>query len=221
VLALGTAAALMFWWLLNAPPRWYQPPDVNDPAVARLADDVEHRLLEELHRIRPGDDVWTLRIREEHINAWLAARMRKWLMFEHGLDWPTTLGTPQVRVRETGIDLAVPVRRGSSTRTMTLRLVPEVIGDHIALRPEAIRIGRVPMPWRGGDLDRVRAEWVQFAGRISIAESQISDVKSHSDDVAFTAEVPLAGGRSVTLIAVRTGRGTLDLTTRTSSPPSH
>ena len=76
--------AIVAWWLTWQPPHWYQVPDASSDAVARMADRAEFRLIEEFQKVRDADDAWHVRIGDEAINAWLAARLEAWLSHEHG-----------------------------------------------------------------------------------------------------------------------------------------
>lgn len=80
-----------------APPNWYAPPDVADSAARELGERVEYRLVEELQRVRPPAERWTLRLTDGQLNAWLASRLPAWWRTESGEDWPASVGAPQIR----------------------------------------------------------------------------------------------------------------------------
>ena len=92
------------YFLMRTAPDWYQPPSADDPEIADLAATVEYRIVEELQRIRDTTDPkpWTVRVREEQVNAWLVARLPEWLMHEHGESWPDDLRAPQIHIHPDG-----------------------------------------------------------------------------------------------------------------------
>lgn len=204
------------WWLSWIPPRWYQPPDAHDTAANDLAALVEHRLAEEMHKIREDDSPWRLRIRDAHINAWLATRMPRWLEHERGIEWPARLGTPQVRFDHNRLSVTVPAAfdqpnngRASRGRPMTLILTPHLRNNELHFTLTGIRVGRLPMP---GDP-------VSYVSRIAV------DRGADADDDDLTAQLiqlitgegglapalKLVDNRRVVLESLRLSRGTLEV----------
>src|SRR6185503_12670556 len=107
---LAVIAGLVLWRLTWTAPRWWAPPNPRNAQVAALADHVELRLIEEAQRIRPVEEPWTIRIRQEQVNAWLSAKLPQWiehLRRDEQLEWPQQLGTPQVKFDRDGISLGL------------------------------------------------------------------------------------------------------------------
>jgi hypothetical protein len=144
LLALGAAAAL--WQMSRVPPAWYRPPPRHDPKVAEFANQVEYRLVQEAQKIRePDHDVWTLRVREEQINAWLATRLQAWLEHE-GQRWPDQLGTPQTSIGREAISLALPLIGAARTRYVTAKITPVIENGELRLELHRVALGRVSLP---------------------------------------------------------------------------
>jgi hypothetical protein len=202
----GTGAiAIVLWALAGAAPTWYRPARVGDAVAMALADTVEHRLLEEIHRIRDGDgDAWTLRIRDHQINAWLALRLPRWLAHEHEIEWPQAMGTPQVRFRDGFIEACAPVARGkrpAARRHLTLRLRPSLSDDEkLAVEALTATIGRMPFALR---IDTALGE---HRAEAEVWRAAVADAG---------AAIPLKDGRTLRLLGLKLGEGTLDLTFRT------
>jgi len=100
--AIGlVAGALGIAWLVAArllgPPSWYAPSATTDAVAGSLGERVEYRLVEELQRVRPPAERWTVRVTDEQANAWLAARLPAWWRTETGEPWPEDLRPPQLR----------------------------------------------------------------------------------------------------------------------------
>jgi len=224
VIAAIIAIAAVLWWLSWMPPRWYQPPDAHDADAGELAALVEHRLAEELHNIRDDGAPWQIRIRESHVNAWLATRMPRWLEHERGVEWPDRLGTPQVRFDPQRVSIAVPVRRsGSSTRdrshgrTFTVTLEPTLDQSELRFALTGIRVGRLPVP---GD---PQAQLARFGPPAPDAGE--SDFAAYLRQLVHGAvgvdpTLTLVDDRQIIMTEVRVGRGVLDLTMLTTPAPN-
>lgn len=217
LVAIPLIIAFVIWRLSWMPPSWYRPAPASDAAAGRLGDLVEQRLIEEAHAIRAAAEPWGLRIREEQINAWLATRLPKWIAHEKNLDWPDTLGTPQVRLRPTGIEFAIPIGASASTggRVAVVMFEPAMTDTMLSVKATGFALGRIGL-W-GSPLDRAR----DLAADSALAEMQVFET-TVADLLGATATVEpvfqLADGRRVRLIDVQCGSGTLDLTFITEPP---
>lgn len=207
--------AATLWWLSSVPPRWYQPPDAHDAEANELAALVEHRLAEEMHRIRDDNAPWQLRIREEQINAWLATRMSRWLEHEHGMEWPSQLGTPQVRFDRETISIALPAefeqlddKKGVRARAITLTLTPYLDESEIRFKLIGIRIGRLPSP--GDPMDHV-ARLVDIRGGEGGDDLAHFFVQLVTGQIGVAPVIKLVDRRQVRLSALHLDRGVMDV----------
>lgn len=157
-------------------------------------------------------------MREEQINAWLATRLPKWIAHEKNLDWPETLGTPQVRLRTTGIEFAIPVGANASTgggRVAVVMLELAMTDSMLSVKATGFALGRIGL-W-GSPLERAR----DLAAGSALADVQVFET-TVAELLSATATVEpafqLADGRRVRLIDVQCGTGSLDLTFITEPP---
>jgi uncharacterized protein YpmS len=140
------AAGSVVWRLTWVAPAWYAPPDRADPQVAQLAQRVEYRLVEEAHRIRPPEESWSLRLRQEQINAWLAARLADWASHDQRLAWLASLDPPQVSLTAGGALLAIPIPHGDRQRIIELDIAADLVDGRVKLMVNRVAVGRVSMP---------------------------------------------------------------------------
>jgi len=200
-LAVAALAAVAFW-LAGLTPRWYQPPAANDPEAMALGETAEYRLVEEFQKIRPEDEVWRLRIPEDAINAWLGTRLPAWLE-GRGESWPEELGTPQVRIRPSGIAVTAPTSH-LGDRYAILTLTPAIQSGNFA-GTIAGRIGRLPIPLP-----------------TSLLTGDLIGMVADTDELAFLgaactsdparAAVPLVDGRIISLQSIQLDQQSLVLT---------
>ena len=216
LLLIVIVAAVAIWRLTWIAPAWYAPPAASDAQAATLADKVETRVLEEAQKIRESPaDRWTVRVRQEQINAWLCFKLRKWIEYDRGGSWPQQLGTPQVRIEPDGLSIAMPIARDAkaSARTLVARLKPRIDRGALALELDRVALGRISLP--GEPL-------ANLLETLSDAVPQATDdatLKSVLDLIAQRTQIDpvirLSDGRHVRLIDLRLGEGFIDITAQT------
>lgn len=209
-------AAIILHRLFWHPPSWYDPPSAADPAATRLAEQVEHRLAEEVHRIREPSETWRLRIRDHQINSWLAIRLPKWFERETGRIWPDAIGTPQVRFLKDIIQLVLPIHFEHRMHTFVAEVQPTFTDEQTTLTAPVTRIshGRLPLP--GDPHERIK----------SLIDERVPEHLLEDDMLALALDAlsgesvewptfTLQDGRVVEIIDFSLGSGTLDITVRT------
>ncbi len=172
---LGAALATLLlaavaWWLAGLTPGWYQPLDPNDKAALQLGETAEYRLAEELQKIRPPQEPWRLRIPEDAVNAWLASRLPQWLSGQ-GVEWPAELSPPQIRMTPSGIEVAI-ASADLGDRIGRLRVLPNIVGNQLALSSPTLRVGRLPLP--------LPMDWIR---------SSLEEAINQAEDLSFLAEL--------------------------------
>lgn len=225
ILRLATAALLLTviaagaaWKLSFMSPTWYQPPP-DVPATRDLASTVENRLVEEVHLLRPPNSTWTVRLRQEQINAWLATRLRQWVEHQQDLDWPEALGIPQVRLTADGIDLAADfaVDPHSRDRFVVARLLPVVSDDGISFQLQRIGAGRLLLP--GDPIVLINEQLLELE-----ADDVIDDGVAHfirdlaASEQLIARDIELADDRVLRIIDVRLRDSSIDIEFLTLQP---
>lgn len=212
------AGAFVVWQLTWVAPMEYRPADASDARIVDLAEKVEYRLLEEAQKIRDPQDTWTLRVREEQINAWLTTRLEDWIAHEQQLKLPKSVRRPQVAFHEDGVRLFFEVLLPDSDRPRVVAadVMPRVDEQGLWLTVEGVSFGMIPM--RGRPIERIARLIEQLAPEGSIdrpAMQRAMDLLSGQQPVASVIE--LADGRLIHILSMEHAAGYIDVTSRTVS----
>lgn len=218
VVVLCLLGAVILWRLAVTGPGWYRPPDPQQPEVAELADRVEYNLVQQAQQIRPPqDDTWSVRIRQHQVNAWLAARLQAWIDNRPELSWPERLGTPQVRLEEAGVRIAVELLEDDGGSHIASALVaPTWINDPALLAGsvQSVALGRITLP---GDPLNTLLDLADRAGLLDrLDRSRLDEVRAYMNaQRGIEPIIELADGRIVELLDFTLHAGALDVTCRT------
>jgi uncharacterized protein YpmS len=171
-------------------------------------------MLEQSQRVRPATEHWTLRLTQQQMNAWLAARLPAWIEHDANLKWPEPIGTPQVLIEPDGVSVAAPVLTHGMSRTIVARLKPEVAPDgRLSLKLTRISLGRMWIP--GEPLaklsDAVRDAAPGFLDNPSVRHT-IEVLAGHQ---TISPRFVLADGRRISVTDVRLDDGVLEIIART------
>jgi uncharacterized protein YpmS len=211
---IGAGGAYTAWRLSWQEPTWYHPPDPKDLRVVTLADDAEYAMLEQSQKIRPKTEPWTLRLTQQQMNAWLAARLPAWIEHDANLRWPEQIGTPQVLIESDGVSIAAPVMTHGVSRTVVARLKPAVAPDgRLSLKLTRISLGRVWLPGEplGKLSDAVRDAAPEFLDSPRVKQT----IEVLAGRRTLSPHLVLADGRRVTVTSVHLDDGALELVART------
>lgn len=210
---LVCAGAAVLWRLVHAEPVWYQPPIITKE-TEDFAGVVEYRIIEEAQTIRPADEKWKLRIREDQINAWLATRLIPWIEHEPTMYWPEGLAPPQVHLSKRGIDVGIEIVFEGSHHVVVARILPRVTEEGVAIDLQRIGAGRLLLP--GDPAERVR-EVVEDLRNDENITSEIETFLTQMAEggEALAREIELADDRRLRLMDLQLDEGFIDLTFRT------
>ena len=146
VAVLVATGAVGLWQLTWMAPGWWAPLDPGDEQTAQLAERVEYRLAEEAHKVRPEPEPWWIEIKQDQINAWLAARLPEWVAHTHGIQWPADVGLPQVNVDTGGVRLGLDIETDAGTRYVVAHLKLSIVDGELALTLDGMSVGRLWIP---------------------------------------------------------------------------
>ncbi len=200
IVAIGIIAitvAVLVWFSFQSP-HWYSPLDFTNPEVALLADRAEYRFNEELHKIRPKDEVWRIRLGDNAMNAWLAGRLEGWLSHDQNIELPPEIHDPQIHVTDGGIWTYANVEIiQKSPRPLGIKWWIWVDAERLFIEPIAVRLGKLPIP-------------------IALFDKQIA--KFHVQFSDANAEIPLLDDRIVVVQHIALENGAIILTCTTKLP---
>lgn len=210
VLVLAVAVVL----LTRTAPTWYEPPDPADAQVVELADKVEFRLLEEFQKIRSEPEPWKLRVRQEHINAWLATKLRDWIDSQPDMHWPENLALPQVRFEPTGISFAISVDSLGPSTVLVTRIEPRFEGEELLVTVDRFSMGRLNVP--GEPVKRIGNLIDEYAADLASDEPAAQLLlRMLRGDERIDPVLDLADSRRVRLTNLELDHGSIVLTART------
>lgn len=161
-MAIGVIVVVL---MARQTPAWFQPPaNPNDPQVMAMARRVENSIATVLTRIRTPDalaanqpaslspDRWAIALSAADANAWLSARLPRWMETEYDppLAWPKEVSAIQVAF-ENGRIYAGARLTGSGAneegRVLTATIEPTFDGEGALWTPaRTIGIGRMRVP---------------------------------------------------------------------------
>lgn len=200
VVLLFGAVGVWGWWAIETDPGWWAPPSRIDAAVRDSGGRTEMFVLEQLHKIREPDATWRFRLRNDDINAWLAANLPAWLEHETGEPWPDGVSVPQVSAGLDGLHVGIQMQDRFGGRVLTLRVTPTIDAGGLHLSTDRVAIGRLSIP--GFAADRVLT-----AVRSALGEQVEDEDITYFTDVLFGREaidpiIELADGRTVEVVDV-------------------
>lgn len=242
LLTAGCSAVLIGIGMAQEAPRWWQRADWERPEVGRSAEELENRLLSNVYHARspaavqraPGQSLppgaaavgdqpvtWTIPVSAADANAWLNARLPKWIRSEsETFEWPEQIEELQVEFRDDRILIGVKVRYADSSQYLSATLQPAIheSDGSLWMPAQAVSIGRVPLP----------ASWFLSPQPTALAQEQIPEEirelpETKSIAKVFSGQIPvtskpiikLADGRRVRLLSLTSRDGTLHVTCRT------
>lgn len=234
-LALGTGAVcvLLSLSLTRQAPMWWRSVRPDDPRVAARAASIENTLVNDLYAGRPGDEGfrpaedgswrsqrWTLRISAAEANAWLSARLPKWLANrEDPVRLPKEIAELQVGFDDGVIRVGALVRAGGDPQIVSATLEPRLAPDGALWLPARwLHLGRLPVP-AGPLLERAEAGGPDGL----IPASLMALPETAAMFRAFAGEAPIVSkalirledGRRVRVLGVSARDGVLEITCQT------
>jgi len=202
------------WQRAGDPPEWYAPPNPTDARVVQLAERVEYGIVEEFHRIRPRDEAWRMRVDEDEVNAWFAARLPEWIAHHEQVQWPESLGAPQVRVGVDGMEIALQVK---GDHVLVTRVIPEIIDGEMRLVLDRVGVGQLTMP--GATASRM-LEIIEDALPADAIGDDLAPllIGLLSGGEVVDSRIDLSDGRTVELMDLLLTNGAIEFTNRTHPP---
>lgn len=228
LVAGGCCAVLIAIELAQQAPAWWISRDWETPQAGHSAMQLENRLMTTIHQVRPVAEpaaeesaTWTVPVSAADANAWLNARMPRWLPNQSdSFEWPKQIEELQVEFQDDTIRVGMKVRYAESSQFLSATLRPAIRESDGSLWMPAsvVSIGRLPLP----------ATWLLSGGSGEIAQEQIPEDLRELPELkslasVFAGQVPaartpvlrLADGRRVRLVSLTSRDGMLEVTCQT------
>lgn len=136
--------------LAMTPPSWWPAPMLTDPAALEHAREIENVATRLASEVRQPDEKWSVMLREEDANTWLAQRLRGWVESTYSA-WPGELGRVAVRFEEQYVVIGVALEDADPApdedRIASFVLEPWIGHDQLArLKLREVRFNRIAIP---------------------------------------------------------------------------
>ena len=233
LIVFAGAAALIGAALAQEPPSWWRVIDAKDPALAAKAQLIENGAATQLTKIRAAGDgqalgpPWTIALKAEDANAWLATRLGRWLESQGDakVRWPKELGQVQVAFDDGMVTLAASVhaggaKSGSQAQVLSASLRPELRPDGSLWMPaQSVGLGRLALPaaWMLSPAGDAKMNVAEVPESIRELPQTKDLLKVMTGEIAAmrTATVKIGDGRRVRLLKLESRGGVLLITCQT------
>ncbi len=209
------AGGVTAWRLTWLKPVWWPEDVVANEQTDALADRVEFRLAEEIHKVRPDTDPWRLRVKEDQVNAWLTARLPEWLAHSENVEWPASLGTPRVRFVEGGVTIGLEFEDHGRHRYLVADLEPRILDGRLSMTLRGVSLGRLWIP--GASVQSVIERYRDVVPERFINDPAVRRILDMlANEQRFEPSFDLTDGRRVRLMDVVSGDGEMIIECRTT-----
>ncbi|MCL4221386.1 MAG: hypothetical protein KJZ65_08445 [Phycisphaerales bacterium] len=219
--------AITAYLLSQAAPRWWEPIDLESPATARRADDLERAVGHQLTLVREPaaslsaveswrSDDWTTSIQAGDANAWLNINLRDWLASDPNLpNWPGLIDSMRVRFIEDSIQVGVMTERGDHVRYLSATIRPHIDEEgSLWLEATSVSIGRLGIP-APVMLDRAGDRLAELVPHELEKQTRSLLRLLRGDEPVPHPIIRLGDGRQVRLVKILPRNGKLVVTCRT------
>ncbi len=210
LLAAASILAIILYALSRRPPAWWAPPDSTSPVVKDLAEQLESRVVDQLHHVRASADEWSVSIPENAVNAWLAARLPPWLSNQSPpIILPQSIARVQIRFTPGEITIAGELAGNAQTRIAGLTIVPRVDDAGLWSPAHWATIGSLSLPssWTVSSLPTLPGT--------DSTRTQLLDTLAGRSPLTASPIFRLADGRRVRLVEIRPVDGAIEIRCQT------
>ena len=206
LVAVAIAGGVAAWRLTWLQPAWWPADVVANEQTRTLADLVEFRIAEEVHKVRPDARPWRLRVRDDHVNAWLVSRLPEWLAHSENVEWPSQLGTPRVRFGEGGVTIGLSFDDDGHRRYVVADLEPQIVDGRLSLALNGVSLGRLWIP--GASIQTLIEHYSDVVPEGFIEDPSVRRIIDLLvKEQRFEPSFDLTDGRKVRLVDVVSGDG--------------
>lgn len=236
-----TVLGVIAFVLSRRAPAWWAPIDPASPRVLERAQAIENGAATQLTKIRQSEPSagsgasppWTVSISEPDANAWLAARLQKWLESQAAdaaaggrkpFKWPKELGQLQVRFAEGAIWIGASIKPSGlvdQSQVFSASIDPILREDgSLWLPARLVSMGRLNLPasWMLSSSNARKPVGLAGVPRNLRDMPQMKDVMNILTGQSPAMRRPIikiGDGRRVRLLAIESRDGVLLITCQT------
>lgn len=214
-LLVPLTVVLLLIVLSRSSPDWWSPVDPRLPATRAQAEVVENSFLSQVSLVRPSapsltpdqpdlwsSEDWRMSLKAADANAWLAARLPRWLANQLRAADASVVPLAQVRFLEDRVSLAFELTHSGRRQIVAFSFTP-VIDDDGALwaREPSVSAGRVTLPaaWSQTFIDLRSSPLTRSISDRDVVE-RLSSILSEAEPLLPDASITLDDGRRVRLL---------------------
>ncbi len=210
VIAIASLSIIALVSLIDDTPHWWRDVAPQDPITVDLAERVERGLLNTFHKRRVIGDPWTIKIEAVEANAWLNAKLPKW-MANKEMPWPDELREVQAEFAQGSFSLGFRIVAEGTDQIVAATVTPMLGGDGSLWLPiSAASAGRLDLP-RRWTIPKLR-DWLPEDMQESETANHVLSALEGAAPLAPDAVIRLEDGRQVRILGMRAEDGEFLLT---------
>lgn len=221
---LGTLIAVV---QARAAPGWWMTITRDDPAFVALGLQVENGVINRAFKKRPADaatgpwrsEPWTIEVSAVQANAWLNARLPKWLANQKDdFHWPGEVSDLQVDFAAHRVTIGARLKKGERNQVLTATLEPRLEEDgRLFLPARWVNVGRLSIPadWVLERAHRNADQFIPAEIRKLPETESLFRAFGGTEAIMQHAVVRLGDGRLVRLLSFEPRDGVLRVTCQT------
>jgi hypothetical protein len=232
---LIATALLVMLAMSRSTPAWWSAAYELGPEADAQAESLEAAAMAQASLVRRGEvdgtlwksEVWSVSLSESDANAWLGARLPRWVESRGSqIRWPAVVRGVRVVFRDGAIWVGAQVRESegegrSAESIVSVGLVPRVDeAGRLWFGASSVGVGRLTMPpWVLGGARRNPDGSVLVPDSLSQRRDigPLLDVLAGAAPAANEPVMSVGDGRRVRLLSMRVREGRLELTCRTEA----
>ncbi len=223
VLLVAFACAAVLWAvaLVQEAPTWWRTISATDPAVVSHAEQLERSATDQVFKDREASTPWRVSLTSSDANAWLNARLPKWLANQNeSFAWPDEVSQLQVEFRNERIEVGMLVESSGGNHVLSATLVPKLDETgSLWMVASWVRVGRLPMPpkWVLSTANKRKKDYMPEEILEMPETRQLFDALIAGKPLVNESVFQIDEGRRIRLLSMSAQDGKLEITCRTES----
>jgi hypothetical protein len=222
LVAAACLTLLIAYGLVRSVPSWWRAVQRDHPTTIATGTRVENAVLNRLSKVRETpdglvSDPWTIALKPDEANAWLNARLPRWLANQNDeFRWPKDLNSLQVNFSPSRVTIGALVHTSGHDQVLTATLEPRLDSrGRLYLHARSISVGRLSFPATWVLDDKTAGQYLPRDIRDLPETRALLHALSSGDAVVQQALFRLSDGRRVRILDISPEDGILRITCQT------